>query len=127
MKVTVTGRHMDVTEVLRGYAIGKTERLTRYFDNIQRAEILFCPEKDGQFSAELILHAPRGSVLVVHAQDQTATAGFDTAFAKMERQLTKLKDRLRDKAKAARITRARRAAVGEAEAVLGEASGDIWW
>lgn len=127
MKVTVTGRHMDVTEVLRGYAIGKTERLTRYFDNIQRAEILFCPEKDGQFSAELILHAPRGSVLVVHAKDQTATAGFDTAFAKMERQLTKLKDRLRDRAKAARITRARRAAVGEAEAVLGEASGDIWW
>lgn len=124
MKLTVTGRHMDVTDVLKEYAVAKTERLTKYFENVQRAEVIFCPEKDGQYAAELILHAPRGSVLVVHAKDQSATAAFDTAFTKMERQLTRLKDRLRGRGKGAK---ARRSMAGEAEAVAGDASGDIWW
>ena len=124
MKTTVTGRHMDVTEVLKEYAVAKVDRLARHFDPILRSELLFAPEKDGQYSAELILHAPRGSVLVVHARDKTATAAFDVALEKAERQLARLKARLRSKAKAAR---ARRTIGREAEAVLGDASGDIWW
>src|SRR5258706_15218897 len=60
VKITVTGRHMDMSEVLKKYALGKSERLTHYFEHLTRAEVLFEPEKDGQYSAELILHAPKG-------------------------------------------------------------------
>ncbi|MBI4563373.1 MAG: ribosome-associated translation inhibitor RaiA [Planctomycetes bacterium] len=95
MKITVTGRHMVVTDRLRDFSIEKTSRLLKYFDNLQRAEIVFIPEKDGRYAAEVIVHAPRGSVLVVHAKDPSATAAFDTALAKLERQLVKLKDKLR--------------------------------
>lgn len=124
MKITVTGRHMDMTEVLKRYAIEKVERLTHYFDHLMRTEVVFTPEKDRQYSAELILHAPRATILVVHAQEKTATGAFDLALEKVERQLARLKDKLRGKAKTAR---ARRSAAGEAEAVLGDASGDSWW
>ena len=124
MKITVTGRHMDMTEVLKKYATAKAERLTRFFENLLRAEVLFAPEKDGQYSAELILHAPRSSILVVHAREKTATGALDLALEKVERQLARLKARLKGKAKSGR---ARRGAAGEAEAVLGDASGDSWW
>jgi len=124
MKITVTGRHMDMTEVLKKYATSKMERLTHYFDHVLRAESVFAPEKDGRYSAEIILHAPRHAILVVHAQEKTATGAFDLALEKVERQLARLKDKLRGNTKTAR---ARRGATGEAEAVLGDASGDSWW
>lgn len=124
MNITVTGRHMELTEVLKKYAITKLERLTHYFDHVLRAESVFTPEKDGRYSAEIILHAPRHAILVVHAQEKTATGAFDLAMEKAERQLARLKDKLRGNTKPART---RRGAAGEAEAVLGDASGDSWW
>lgn len=115
MKVTVTGRHMEITGVLKDYALQKTGHLTHYFDNLQRAEVLFEPGKNGGFGAEVIVHAPKGSVLVVHAQDRTATAAFDTAVGKMERQLGRLKDRLGRKGKGARTDKRMEAGVKSSE------------
>ena len=89
MKISVTARHMDMTEVLKKYTLTKSERLTHYFDHLSRAEVVFAPEKDGQFSAEIILHAPKSTILVVHAQEKTATGAFDLALEKVERQLAR--------------------------------------
>jgi len=126
MKTTITGRHLAVTSVLRAFALEKVARFQHYFENIQRAEVIFSPEKAGQFSAEVILHAPRGSVLVVHAQDRTATAAFDTAMEKMERQLARLKDKLRKAAKGARGDKKLKAGARET-ADAAEGFGDLWW
>jgi len=123
MKITVTGRHMDLTEVLKKYAMTKLEHLSHYFDHLQKAEAVFAPEQDGRYSAEIILHAPRHAILVVHAQEKTATAAFDLSLEKVERQLHRLKDKLKGKTK---TFRPRKGGV-EAEAVLGDASGDSWW
>jgi putative sigma-54 modulation protein len=123
MKTTVTARHMDLTEVLREYATSKMEHLSHYFDHVTKAETVFTPEKDAQYSAEIILHAPRHTILVVHAQEKSATGAFDIALEKAERQLIRLKDKLRGKT---RPVRARRGGV-EAEAVLGDAAGESWW
>ncbi|MBI2930205.1 MAG: ribosome-associated translation inhibitor RaiA [Planctomycetes bacterium] len=126
MKITVTGRHMEVTDVTRRYALEKIKRLPRYFENIQRIEIVFNPEKDSRFSAELIAHAPRGSVLVVHANETTATAAFDTALEKMERHLSKLKDKLRKRTRAdGPVKKFARTHTDDQPA--GEDSGEIWW
>jgi putative sigma-54 modulation protein len=124
MKISVTGRHMDVTDVMREYALEKAEKLTKYFENIQRVEIILNPEKEGRFSAELVVHAPRGSVLVVHAVQMTATAAVDTALDKMERHLTKLKDKLK---KTGRKEPARKFARSPIEESAGDDSGEIWW
>ena len=123
MKISVTGRHMDMSEVLKKYAITKLERLEHFFDHVMKAEAVFAPEKDAQYSAEIILHAPRHAILVVHAQEKSATGAFDLALEKVERQLARLKDKLKGKTK---TFRPRRGGV-EAEAVLGDASGDSWW
>jgi len=128
VKITVTGRHMEVTDVIRSYAVDKIERLTRYFANIQRMEVIFNREKDGKFSAEFIAHAPRGSVLVVHAAGASATAAADTALEKMERHLVKLKDKLKKNGRnggpARKFARSR---ADETAGPAGDDSGEIWW
>lgn len=123
MKITVTGRHMDLTEVLKKYVVTKMEHLTHYFDHVLRGEVVVTPEKDRQYSAEIILHAPRAAILVVHAQEKTASAAFDIALEKLERQLVRLKDKLRGKTKPVRTRRGGT----EVEAVLGDAAGESWW
>lgn len=126
VKLSVTGRHMEIAPSLRKYVLEKTERLTRYFKNIQKIEVIVNPEKEGRFSAEMVAHAPRGSVLVCHSADQTATAAFDTAIEKMERHLRRLKDRLQKRS--ARGGGARRLPQGrDDEKAEGEDSGEIWW
>jgi putative sigma-54 modulation protein len=129
VKISVTGRHMDVTDILKKFVVEKVQHLTRFFENIQRSEVIFCPEREGQFSAELILHAPRHSVLVIHTKDKTATAAFDSAISRMERQLGKLKDKLRGKTtKIQRNLKKIRAAAGrETEAAVSDSFGDLWW
>ena len=124
MKIGVTGRHMEVTDVLKDYTVEKTGHLAHYYDNIQRAEVIYGTERDGQFSAELILHAPRGSVLVVHSHGRTATAAFDSGMEKMERQLAKLKDKLK---KTAKIRPGKGPGEGSPGASGGDNFGDIWW
>lgn len=127
VKLAVTGRHMEITAVLRKYVVDKTARLTRYFKNLQKVEIIFNPEKDSRFSAEMIAHAPRGSVLVCHATDQTATAALDTAIEKMERHLVKLKDRLRRRnGPSAASTPAPSRSAGD-DGTGGDESADLWW
>ena len=123
MKITVTGRHMELTEVLKKYATGKIEHLRHYFDNVFSGEVVFSPENGARYSAEIILHAPRHSVLVVHAQDKSATAAFDLAVEKVERQLIRLKDKLRGKTKPTKRPRGGT----EVEAVLGDAASESWW
>ncbi len=125
MKITVTGRHLKLTDVLRDYAIEKAEHVTRHFQNIQRMEMIFNPERDKGYSAELIVHAPRGSVLVVHATAATATAAVDTAIEKMERHISRLKDKLSRKSTSK--DPARKPVRTTADDASGEDSGEIWW
>jgi len=126
VKLTVTGRHMTITDVLRKYATEKANRLTRYFGNIQKVDIIFTPERDNRYSAEMITHAPRGAVLVCHATNDTATAALDTAVEKMERHLNKLKDRLHRKDGRAGQPYRPLGPRGEEDS-SGESSGEIWW
>ncbi len=126
MKISITGRHMDVESSLKEHVLGRTDHLTHFFDNLQRAEVVFSPEKGGGFSSELILHAPKGSVLVVHSHGKSANAAFDVGLDKMERQISKLKARFRKEGrKAGRPDKKLKAGAEKADST--EGFGDLWW
>lgn len=125
MKISVTGRHMEVSDVLKEYAYGKIEHLSHYFDNLQKVDVVINPEKDTSYSAEMVIHAPRHSVLVGHASGKTATAAVDVVIEKMERLLTKYKEKLRrkngkDRTRASEPGR-------ESHVPAGDGFGDLWW
>ena len=126
MKVTVTARHMEISDVMMEYARDKAERLGKFFDKLRRIEVVLNSEKDKRYSAEIIAAATRGQVLVCHSTDSTATAALDAVLDKMERQLTKFKEKLRGKhMNGASSRKSPRGAA--AELTAGDNVGDLWW
>ncbi len=98
MKVEVTARHMEVTDLVKDYAYEKVERLEKFFDNVRKMEVILDKEKTNErYSAEMIASATKGQVLVCHSTDISATAALDMVADKMERQLTRFKEKLRSK------------------------------
>lgn len=126
MKVTVTARHVEISDDMKDYAHEKARRLGRYFDHLRKIEVILDVDGERRFSAEVIVSAVRGNVLVCHSADDTAMAALDSAVDKMERQLTKFKEKLYDKqargnGKEARFQRR------PPELVAGDSYGDLWW
>ncbi len=126
MKVSVTARHVDITELMKDYAWRKAGRLGRYFDHLRKVEVILDADTDRNFSAEVIASAVRGQVLVCRSTEPTAMGALDAVLDKMERQLTRFKEKLSGKqarsgGKEAKFTRRR------PELVAGDNSGDLWW
>lgn len=131
MNVTVTVRHVPVPDAVRDAARARAEGLAKFFDNIQKAEVILDSAPDGRFTAEVVVAAPRGAVLVCSATEETLTAALDVAGDKIERQLQKYKERLRLRSgkEQERATRRymRRLGRREMQAVQEDTSGDLWW
>ena len=121
MKTSVTCRHEAIGAAAREYVKGKVEKLNRYFDNLQKIEVILDGARDHRFSAELIVSAPRGNIIVCHAGGSSATAAFDEAIEKMERQLKKLKQRMRSRSATRRTRR------NPASMLREDNTGDLWW
>ncbi|MBI2899592.1 MAG: ribosome-associated translation inhibitor RaiA [Planctomycetes bacterium] len=126
MKVTVTARHMDITDVLKEYALDKAERLGKFYDHLRKIEIILDSDGEKRYTAEIIASAVRGQVLVCHSVDTSATAALDTVMDKMERQLTKFKEKLRGK-HANGSDRKKFPRRRETELAAGDSFGDLWW
>ena len=124
MNISVTGRHMSITAVLKEYTTGKVEHLEHYFERVSKVEVVFNPEKDGSFSSEIVLHAPRHT-LVSHAGGKSATAALDLSVEKMERILTKHKEKMRGVTKGGGKRSGIRKAAAGSEETAGEEISDL--
>lgn len=107
LKVGVTCRHPSVGEEARRYAEEKVGRLGHYLDEVQKIEVILDGGRSRSFTAELIAEAGRLGVIACRADGLSATAAFDEAYGKMERQLTKIKEQTHghDGKRARRATR----------------------
>lgn len=120
MRVTVTARHAGLSAALKAAARERAERLERYFEHLTKFEVIFDRDGGQRFGCEMIAHAVRGHLIVCHASHASAPAALEVAANKMERQLTRFKERL--------IGRHHRAGRGGRRTGAERApSGDIWW
>jgi putative sigma-54 modulation protein len=95
LNLEIRGRHLDVKETIRGYIEERAERLTRYYNRITKMQ--FVLSKQGvKFSAEVVVSAPRAGQLVAEATEEGLQAAVDKALDKMERQIRRFKEKLRD-------------------------------
>lgn len=114
MQITVSGRHMGVSAPLKEYCEEKSAKLTRYYDRIQSIEIIL-DGRDGRHAVEIIVHTERTTPFVATEQHEDAYAAVDLLIDKIERQLTRHKEKLRNR-KHPRMTHAE-AAQAAAEAL----------
>jgi len=95
VQIVVTGRHVEVTDDVREYAQSKASKLPRYYDRVQAIELVFDHESD-QFTAEMIVRVDKSQSFVASEMGPDTFALVDLLVDKMERQLTRHKEKCRD-------------------------------
>ena len=94
MQINVTGHHTDITPALRDYVSSKFTRLERHFDNMTNVHVILTVEKE-RHKAEATVHV-NGADLYADAEDADMYAAIDALADKLDRQIKKHKERLKN-------------------------------
>lgn len=106
MKVVVHDRTGELPAELRAYAERKVTRLSRHFDRVAEAEVEFEQDKGGPGAATLARITVRTQGrrhALVHAGevDHDPQAALQLAIDKIDRQMVKLKEKIKMKSRRA--------------------------
>ena len=94
MQINVSGHHIEVTDSLRQYVETKLERLERHYDQITNVHVILRVEKQGQ-KAEATIRIQGGDIFA-EAESDDLYAAIDMLVDKLDRQLIKQKEKMKD-------------------------------
>ena len=100
MEIVVRGRNVTVTERMEEYVEKKIGKLERYLPIIDEARMELSQEETRSAQHRMIAQLTvrsRGKVLRAEERDQDLFAAIDLVAEKMQRQITRFKDRLYSK------------------------------
>ena len=89
MQITVTGRHMEVTDAIRGHAEEKITRELAEFPRVQSVHVILTIEKYRHI-AEVVAQAPHHIRVEAKEESDDMYASIDRATEKLEKQLHKV-------------------------------------
>jgi putative sigma-54 modulation protein len=99
MNLTISGHHLEVTPALREYVLTKLDRVTRHFDQVVDVNVLLTveklKEKERRQKCEATLHVKGRDIFVEHS-DGDLYAAIDQLMDKLDRQVTRHKDKLKE-------------------------------
>lgn len=101
MQLSVSGKHLDVGEALRGH-VETTLRsaVERHFGQAIEGKVVFAKSRH-RFRADISVHPARGMLVQSHGEADDAYAAFDAAIERLETRLHRYKGRLVERRKAA--------------------------
>jgi len=92
VEVRITGRHAHLGDKVKTYAMEKLAPLSRYYARTRHLEVVFEEDNLG-WKIEAIAHLQRGAPLVASVQHKEPMAAIDLAHDKLERLLSREKER----------------------------------
>jgi len=95
MQITVSGHQVAVTPALRGYAVGKFDRIVRHFEHLHDVTVTLTVEKL-LHKAEATLHCAANKTIHADAQGADMYAAIDALVDRLDRQVKKHKEKLTD-------------------------------
>ena len=95
MQLSVSSRHVEVPDEIKEYAETKAGKLPRFHDRISSIEFILDQEKD-LWTAEIIVKADGSHEFVASDSGPDRYALIDAIIDKVERQLTRHKERIHD-------------------------------
>ncbi len=99
MNLTISGHHLEVTPALDSYVKTKLDRITRHFDQVVDIKVLLTvekqKEKERRQRAECNIHV-KGNDLFAESSHEDLYAAVDELVDKLDRQVMRHKDRIRD-------------------------------
>jgi putative sigma-54 modulation protein len=97
MHLATTFRHMDASQAVKTYAEERLEKIRKYFHGEPiAAHAVFAVERNHNHRAEFHLTLPNGIVIQAREVTEDMYSSIDLAGARIERQVRKWKDKIRD-------------------------------
>jgi putative sigma-54 modulation protein len=96
MQISVSGRHIGITEAVKTYCTEKAEKLTRFYDRVRSIEVIL-DGQSGKHTAEMIVHADHTDPFIAHESHDDLYAAVDLVLEKVERQLRRHKEKHRNR------------------------------
>ncbi len=97
MDISIQGRNVEVSELLRATVEEKVTRLGRYLDSMERAEVRFLEERNPRIADKEVCEVTvvgHGHIVRARAAASDTFAAVDRVVDKLEHRLEKLKGRL---------------------------------
>jgi len=97
MQLSTTFRHMDGSQAVREYAADKLDKIRKYFNKDPiSAHAVFSVERGFHHVADLNITLPNGIVINAKETTEDMYSSIDLAAARIERQVRRWKDKIRD-------------------------------
>ncbi len=97
MDITISGRHLEITDAIRTYAQEKAGKLPKYYDLIQQIDVVLDGHDAKQKRAEIVVIAEHKNRFVAHHEGDDLYGCIDQAMHKLQLQLTAHKERFRNR------------------------------
>ena len=94
MKISITGRHVDITNALSSYIKTKFQKLKKYSENIINIHTILTVEKE-RMKAEATLKTKNGNLFAAN-EENNMYAAIDEIVEKLDRQLKKQKEKIKN-------------------------------
>lgn len=95
LPITITGRGVEVTEALKTFTEEKFSKLERHFDRIISIDVIFGVEDKFRQNAEATILIPNAE-LHAKAEEKDMYTAIDRLIDKLDRQLIKHKEKLKE-------------------------------
>ncbi len=95
MPIQVFAHHMELPELMRRRVVEKAEHIRRIFDGVLTVHVTLDAEKERRL-VEVVANVSHGGRVVARVTTQNLAEAVELAFDKVEAQLRKHKDRIRD-------------------------------
>ena len=95
MQISVSGRHFHLSQDTRDYAHSKASKLSQFFDKIQQVDVIVSKE-GSNYAVEVIVKPDGHDSIVGHDCGTDVRACLDLILDKLERQITKHKEKIRN-------------------------------
>jgi len=97
MQISTTFRHMEASPAVKDYAEERLDKIRKYFQrDLLSAHATFSVERNHHHTAEFSLTLPNGIVLQARETTEDMYSSVDLAAARIERQVRKWKDKIRN-------------------------------
>lgn len=114
MEIRVSGHQVDTGDALRQHVDERMQQLAeKFFSRSISAHVTFSPGPHAGFCCDIVAHVMQGVILKGHGEATEAHPAFDRAADKIEKQLRRYMNRLKD----------RHAGNGVASAEIGDDAG----
>lgn len=97
MQIKISGQHFDVGDSLKDHVQAKLTTVSeKYFENPIESNVVFTKEAGYLVRADVTMHVGRNIIVQAHGEEEDPYQSFDSLLSKLEKQLRRYKDRLRD-------------------------------